>query len=155
MRQALFLYPVLIVPVLALLPGCGSLQEPVFKGIENLKVVRLGKLESTLIFDLHFFNRNNSKIQLKNVQGDAWLDGVSLGHFTVDTLIRIPAKEDFRLLVRLKIDMKYLLHNTTAILLNNEVMLRIQGIAKVGRGTVFIRYPIHYEGKQNLDELLR
>ncbi len=136
-------------------PSCVSLKEPDFKGVENIRVSRLGFNESTLNLDLHYFNPNKSKLKLKQAEGDAWLDGNLLGHFTIDTLIKIPATGDFRLPVMLEMNMKKLLQNSTALLLKNEVTLRVEGKAKVGKGGVFINYPIRYEGKQRTEDLMK
>jgi LEA14-like dessication related protein len=140
---------------LFILPSCVSLKEPDFKGIENIRVSRLGLNESTLNLDLHYFNPNKSKLKLKQAEGDAWLDGNLLGHFTIDTLIKIPANGDFRLPVMLEMNMKKLLQNSTALLLKNEVTLRVEGKAKVGKGAIFINYPIRYEGKQRTEDLMK
>jgi LEA14-like dessication related protein len=140
---------------LFVLPSCVSLREPDFKGIENIRVSRLGLNESTLNLDLHYFNPNKSKLKLKQAEGDVWLDGNLLGHFTIDTLIKIPATGDFRLPVMLEMNMKKLLQNSTALLLKNEVTLRVEGKAKVGKGAIFINYPIRYEGKQRTEDLMK
>ena len=140
---------------LFILPSCVSLREPDFKGIENIRISRLGLNESTLTLDLHYFNPNKSKLKLKQAEGDAWLDGNLLGHFTIDTLIKIPATGDFRLPVMLEMNMKKLFQNSTALLIKNEVTLRVEGKAKVGKGAIFINYPIRYEGKQRTEDLMK
>jgi LEA14-like dessication related protein len=138
-----------------LLFSCGSIKEPEFKGIENVRSSQLGLNESTLLLDLHYFNPNKSRLNLKEAEGDAWLNGISLGHFIVDTLIRIAPLEDFRLPVKLKMDMSHFLQNTMSFFLKKEVLVKIDGMAKVGKAGIFIRYPIHYEGKQDLGELMK
>lgn len=143
---------------ISLLPGfisCKALKEPDFRGIENVKVSRFGLQESTLNLDLHYFNPNKSALTLKKAEGDAWLDGSLLGHFTVDTLIKIPANAGFRMPVTLQMNMKKFLQNSTALLLKNEVTLKVEGKAKVGKAGVFINYPIRYEGKQRTDSLMK
>jgi LEA14-like dessication related protein len=139
----------------AFIISCKGLKEPAFRGIENVKVSRLGLQESTLTLDLHYFNPNKSTLKLKNAEGDAWLDGSLLGHFTIDTLIKIPANADFRMPVTLQMNMKKLVQNSAALLLKDEVTLKVEGKAKVGKGAVFINYPIRYEGKQRTDSLMK
>jgi LEA14-like dessication related protein len=141
--------------VLCLFLSCGSVIEPDFKGIENVKLSQAGLNESSLTLDLYYFNPNKYRLTLKEAEGDAWMEGIPLGHFTIDTLIRIPANADFRLPVKLKMDMNYFLQNTAAALFNNEVAIKIEGRARVGKSGIFIHYPIHYEGKQNLRNLLK
>ena len=149
--------PALFMAVLVsyLLFSCGSVKEPELKEISAMRVSQLGLKESTLSFDLEYFNPNNFQVKLKEAEGDVWLDEKLLGHFTIDTLIHIPARADFRLPVKLKADMNQLLKNSLAALLNKEVLIKIQGSANIGKGLIFIRYPIWYEGKENLGELLK
>ena len=136
------------------LPSCKSFKQPDFKRMDNISLDKLGVKESTLSLDLYYFNPNNSNLKLKEVQGDAWLDGNFLGRFSMDSLIHIPAKDSFYLPVKLKLEMGKLLKNSFAAFLSNEVMLKVKGIAKVGKGFVYINYPINYEGKQNFAALL-
>ncbi|HRA12982.1 MAG TPA: hypothetical protein PKX31_14995, partial [Chitinophagaceae bacterium] len=86
---------------------------------------------------------------------EAWLDNNFLGHFTVDSLINIPANNLFRLPVKLQVDMSKILQSSILAFLNPEVMIKVNGKAKLGKGIVYINYPIKYEGKQNLRELLK
>lgn len=134
--------------------SCGSMKEPEFRSIENIRVTELGATHSMLALDLHYFNPNKSKLKLKEAEGDAWLDGKLLGHFVVDTMVNIPAKSDFRLPVSLQLDMSQVVRNTIHTLLNPEVQLKVEGKARVGKGGIFIRYPMKYEGKINLSKLL-
>jgi LEA14-like dessication related protein len=141
--------------VSSLFLSCRSFKEPEFRGIENVRVSELGIKESNLTLDLHYFNLNKSSLSLKEAEGDAWLDGSPLGHFIIDTLIQIPANADFGLPVKLKMDMNYFLRNTFNAFINKDVLVKIEGKARVGKGGIFIRYPIHYEGKQNFSELMK
>lgn len=123
--------------------------------IENVRVSRLGLIESSLTLSLHYFNPNNKRLKLKKAEGDAWLDGNPLGHFTIDTLIHIPARSDFRLPVKLSMDMSHFVENMSIAFLGKEVTLKVDGMARAGKGIIFINYPLHYEGKQKLGELLK
>ncbi len=130
------------------------MKDPDFRGVENIHLTSLGLKESALTLDLHYYNPNNSRLRLKKAEGEAWLEGNFLGHFTVDTLVLIPANGDFELPVKLQVDMSKAIQNSAAVLFNQEVMVKIEGKARVGKAGFFINYPIHYEGKQNLSELL-
>ena len=138
-----------------LLFSCGPVEEPELKKISAIRVSQLGLKESTLSFEMEYFNPNKFRVKLKEAEGDVWLDEKLLGHFIIDTLIHIPARADFRLPVKLKADMNQLLKNSLATLLNNEVLIKLHGSAKIGKGLIFIRYPIRHERKQRLGELLK
>jgi len=137
------------------LQSCKSFKEPEFKGIENIRVVEIGLKDSKLNLDLHYLNHNKSELRLKHAEGDAWLDETKLGHFIVDTLIRIQPESDFFLPVSLNIDMTYILKNVISAFMNKEFTIKIEGTAKAGKAGIFINFPIHYQGKQNISGLLK
>ena len=131
------------------------MKEPELMDIENVRVSRLGLKESSLTLTLHYFNHNKKRMKLKKAEGDAWLDGNPLGHFTIDTLIHIPALSDFRLPVKMSMDMSHFVENMSVAFSGKEVTLKVDGVARAGKGIISINYPIHYEGKQKLGELLK
>ncbi|HMK26656.1 MAG TPA: LEA type 2 family protein [Chitinophagaceae bacterium] len=137
------------------LSSCGSLKEPELLGIENVRTGRVGLIESSLTLNLHYFNPNNKRLKFQKGEGDAWLDGNPLGHFTIDSLIHIPARAEFSLPVKMIMDMRYFMENMSAALSGKEVTLKVDGMARAGKGIVFINYPLHYEGKQKLSDLLK
>jgi len=145
----------LIFIIVGVLSSCGSIKDPEFQSIENIKLGKLGLSESTLNLDIVYSNPNNTRLKLKSAEGEAWLDYNFLGHFTVDTLIKIPANDLFRLPVKLKIDMSKIVQSSVLAFLNPEVLIKVIGKARVGKGFVYINYPIKYEGKQNLRQLLK
>ena len=144
-----------VVAAAYLMGSCNSMKEPDLRGIENVKMGKLGFKESTVSLDLHYFNPNKSRLKLKSAEGDAWVDERLLGHFIIDTLVHIPGKADFWLPAKLKVDMKNIPQNLSSAFLQKEVTIKIDGMARLGKGMIFINYPIHYEGKQNLGELLK
>lgn len=141
--------------LLIFLASCQSIKKPEFNGIENFRVDRLGAMESTLTLDLNCYNPNRSRFVLKEAEGEAWLDNSFVGHFTVDTLVRIPSYGDFKVPVKLKVDMNYLLRNPVSSLLQTEKLVRLEGNARVGKSGIFINYPIKYEGMQDLTKLIK
>lgn len=144
-----------VLALLFLLCSCKQVKEPDFKGIENVRLVPIGTGGPTLQMDMYYYNPNKSRLSVKEAEGDAWMNGNMLGHFIMDTLINIPAYADFILPVKLQVDMSKLLQNSMTILLNPEVLIKIDGKAKIGKSGIYIRYPIRYEGKQNVAGLLK
>jgi LEA14-like dessication related protein len=140
---------------ISLFASCGKMKDPVFKGIENVKVNELGIEGSTVTLDIRYLNPNNFNGRLKEAEGDAWMDSTYLGHFYVDTTVDIRANSDFLIPVKLNVDMKFILQNTLATFLNKEVLIRIKGKAKLGKNRIYKKYPLSYEGKQNLAELFK
>lgn len=138
-----------------LLPSCNAVKEPEFQGIENLRLSKLGLSESTLHLDIRYNNPNGYGLKMKSAEGDAWIENSYLGHFSMDSLVKVPARGDFNLPVKLKVDMSKILKNSLVSLLSPEVMIKVKGNARVGKGFVYINYPVEYEGKQRLDKLLK
>ena len=136
------------------LMACKNFKEPELQKIDNVRFEKLGKSESTLKFDLKYHNPNPFRVKLKKASGNAWLDGKILGQFTLDSSISIPANAGFSLPVSLGVDMSKVLQNTLRLLLSNEVMLKIEGTARLSKSGISINYPLKYEGKQNLQQLL-
>ncbi len=137
------------------LPSCRAVKDPEIKGIENFRIHSFGLKESSLSFNMLFFNPNGFRLKIKEAEGNAWLDGNLLGYFTVDTLVRVPALGNFQIPVRLKMDMSHFVENISAAVTDKQVTLKLDGWAKAGKGPVFINYPIRYEGKQKWSELIK
>lgn len=137
-----------------LVSSCGKVKEPEFKGVENLHTGKLGLQQSTLNLDLLYFNPNRSGLKLKAAEGDAWIDGQFLGHFSLDSQVVIRGNSNFRLPVTFRAETGRLVKNSLLALLGQQAVLKVEGKALVGKSGVFIHYPIRYEGKHNLSELL-
>lgn len=148
-------FPFFFITITFFVISCGKLKNPEFKGIEDVQTNKLGLKNSTLSLNLLYFNPNKTGLKLKNADGKVWIDGDFLGTFIIDSLINILPRADFRLPVELDIDMKNVFKNSIAAFLRNEVNLKITGMARVGKAGLFINYPVDYEGKQNLNELIK
>lgn len=141
--------------LLAGLSSCDSLKEPEFRNVDNIRLARINREESTLLMDIWYYNPNKARLKLKEASGDAWVDDNFLGTFKMDSLVNIPGREEFSLPVSLQVDMSKLLQNSIYAFLNKEMTVKIKGRARVGKGIFFINYPINYEGKQNMGKLLK
>jgi LEA14-like dessication related protein len=105
---------------------------------------------STLSVNVRYYNPNKSDLKLKDARGDAYIDSIYLGHFSMDTVIKITKLSDFTIPVTLKANMKNIYRNAISLFLNKEFNIRLEGQCKVGKGGVFFPYPIRYQGKQAL-----
>jgi LEA14-like dessication related protein len=146
---------VLVLLIISVLASCGKMKDPVFKGIENVKMNGLGIAASAVTLDIRYLNPNNFKGQLKQAEGDAWMDSTYLGHFVVDTTVDIPANSEFLVPVKLAVDMKQMLKHSLTAFMNEEVMLKISGKAKAGKSGFYRNFSLNYLGKQNLSELFK
>lgn len=137
-----------------ILTSCGSIKEPNLRGIENVQVDKISSGSSTLRIDLRYYNPNKFRMRLKSASGNAWLEGKKLGSFSLDSAVVISPGSDFTLPVTLAVDMKRVLGNTLTILLSDEVTLKIDGTARIGKSGISINYPLKYEGRQKISAML-
>lgn len=144
-----------VVLIIITLVSCGKMKDPVFKGIENVKMNELAIGGSSVTLNIRYLNPNNFKGKLKQAEGDAWIDSTYLGHFTVDTTLQIPANSEFLVPVKLTIDMKQLLQHSLTAFLNEEVMLKITGKAKAGKSGFYRNFSLNYQGLQNMREIFK
>lgn len=138
-----------------ILVSCGKMKDPVFKGIENVRMNGLGIDASSVMLDIRYMNPNKFKGQLTQAEGDAWMDSIYLGHFTVDSIVMIPANSDFLVPVKLAVDIKQMLKHSLTAFLNQDVLLRITGKARAGKSGFYKNFSLNYVGRQNLKELFR
>ncbi|MEO5650999.1 MAG: LEA type 2 family protein [Ginsengibacter sp.] len=128
--------------------SCSSPKALEYKTYHNFSVESLGFNNSTVTLDLEYYNPNNFGMQLKNTDLDIFINGNLLGHSATDTLISIPRKNTFLVPVKFKVDMQNAFKNAWNTLIGKEVLVRLSGKVKVGKGNVFMSFPINYETKQ-------
>lgn len=150
------MHRLLLILLMGLLLGsCKSMKEPEFRGIENVRVGKLGFGESSVTLDMRYYNPNSFKGKLKSAEGEAWMDSTYLGRFLVDSTVTVPAKSEFAVPVQLKVDMKRILKHSLSAFLKDEVTITIKGNAKAGTSGLYKNFPLNYSGKQNLAEIFK
>lgn len=142
----------LIICFVIAMSGCGKMKPPEPRGMEDFRISRFGLKQSTIDLKLTYYNPNKSGITIRNAEGDAWIDNEYAGHFSVDSAVRIHAKDDFAIPVKLKLEMNQVLKTSSAILFGKIVNLRLEGMARLRKAGISFRYPIRFEGKQDLNE---
>jgi LEA14-like dessication related protein len=137
-------------PILAL--GCAKPTGFDYLGVRSVKVVRFGLKESTVSAEVGYYNPNKYPVTMKNADVDVYVNDSYFGHTTLDSTLHIPKKDTFYMPVLLTVNMSA----TTIGLIQtfgqgqDSVKVRMEGKAKIGRGGIFINYPIKYEGMQKL-----
>ena len=128
--------------------SCSSPKALEYRTYHNFSIETLGFNNSTVSLNLEYYNPNNFGMQLKNTDLDIFINGNLLGHSTTDTLINIPRKNTFLVPVRFNVDMQNAFKNAWNTLIGKEVLVRLSGKVRVGKGNVFMSFPINYETKQ-------
>jgi LEA14-like dessication related protein len=144
----------LLIPSIALMAviftSCKKIKEPDYRGYRDLKISNQGNNKGQLSLILDYFNPNNKAVKLKEAEGDVFIDGQLLGHFIVDSLIKINRLSDFSVPVKVSVIMDMLAKQSMKALLNPRVLLKIDGMARVGNGAFFFNVPIKYEKETDL-----
>ena len=125
-------------------------KEPEFIEARNFAILSVGMKTSTIYTDLYYYNPNGFGIQMKKADLDIYIDEKFVGHTLIDTLINIPRKDTFSIPVSMEVEMKKLFPNALSILLKEEVDLKIEGTAKLGKSGIFLNVPVRYHGKHRL-----
>jgi len=141
---------ILIILLVICAVSCRTIKEPEYRGVDSFRIAGIGLDTSMIMLNLTYFNPNKYGLKIKEAEGDAYIDSIYLGHFLLDSLIKIPKSSDFTVPFLLKANMKNIYTNALSVFANKEFNIRLEGRCKVGRGGLFFPYPIHYEGKQSL-----
>jgi LEA14-like dessication related protein len=140
---------------LVFLASCKSenVKEPEFRDISNVRLVELGVLQSTAGVDLIYYNPNNFGLQLSEARGDVYVDNAYLGRFGLEEKVQVGKRSEFVVPALIKLDMIGAIKNQRELLKKKEVLVRIDGIARVKKAGFTRDVPIKYEALQNIEKL--
>lgn len=136
--------------VILSLASCAKPKDLEYVDFRNLRVLKWGLKESTVGIDVDFYNPNKSRLQLKKADVDVYINETYLGKSTLDSLVRIPARDTFSLPVTMRVATGGALTNLLRIVADSSVVIRMEGNASFGKGGVFVNYPIKYEGRKRI-----
>ncbi len=128
--------------------SCSSPKALEYKTYHNFSIQKLGFNNTAITLDLEYYNPNNFGLQLKNTDLDIFINGNRLGHSASDTLINIPKRSHFILPIKFDVDMQNIFKNALNTLLGKEVVVKLSGKLRVGKGNVFLSFPLNYESKE-------
>jgi len=140
---------VLLIPIL-LFGACSKPEMPQFVGIGNFNIESLGGNQSVVSADVTYYNQNKFDLKLRKADLDIYLADKYVGKTVLDTLIEIPKLDTFNVPVKITVDVKSLVSNAISALLFNQIKIKIQGTAKVGRSGFLMNLPVLYEGNQKV-----
>jgi LEA14-like dessication related protein len=119
-----------------------------YKGLNNVKIKNLGFEYVDLSLNLVCYNPNNFKLDLKKVDCEVYIDNRYLGNYALDTLMHIPKKQNFELPSQMRVSMGGVFKNAFSLLMNKEVLIKVKGKTKIGKGSIFFDVPFTYESRQ-------
>jgi len=131
--------------------ACGKFKDLEFVRVAGINLDNLGFQKSIVRMTLAYYNPNGFNLKLKDANFDLYFDDTQVGHSIQDTMIMIPAKDTFYFPVKLEVNMENVFKNALGALMNKEVTIKASGNCKVGKGGVFLPFPIKCETKQPLN----
>lgn len=142
----------LIAILLFLMAGCSSPKPLQYQDISSVQLQKFDIEHAAIVANLRFYNPNGYGLSLKNGNLDAYINDKYLGKASVDERIAVPPNNSFILPVTINIDMLRVLKDAFDLLslAKNDVLLRLQGTISAGKGGVYFRVPVIYEGKQKI-----
>jgi LEA14-like dessication related protein len=136
-----------------LLTSCGSsnIREPEYREISEIKLIEIGLLQSTAGIDLVYYNPNSFGVQLSEARGDVYIDNAYLGRFSLQEKVQVRKRSEFIVPAIVKLDMIGALKNQQELLKKKEVLVRVDGTARVKKAGITRDIPLKYEGMQNIE----
>jgi LEA14-like dessication related protein len=131
----------------------GNVKEPEFRDVSNVRLIEMGILQSTAGIDLIYYNPNSFGVQLKEARGDVYVDNAYLGRFTLEEAVDVGRRSEFTVPAIIKLDMIGAIKNQREIYKKKEVLVRIDGVARLKKSGFSKEIPINYESMQNIEKL--
>ena len=140
----------LVVLLSFLFMACAGPKSFEYRAVKNIKLDQLGFDHTNLTMELAYYNPNSFGLDLKKLDADVYVDNHFLGKFHLDTLMHIPKKQNFELPSRMRVAMGGVFKNAFSLLMNKEVLIKVKGKTKIGKGSIFFDVPFTYETRQTI-----
>ncbi|MBC9931896.1 LEA type 2 family protein [Chitinophaga qingshengii] len=141
----------IIIATWGLASSCEKMKDLQFVRVASLQMDEMGMSKSIVRLTLAYYNPNNYRLQLKDANFNVFFDDTEVGRSIQDTMINIPAKDTFYFPVKLEVNMANVLKNAFTAFSSKEVTIKATGNCKVGKGGVYLPFPIKCETKQALN----
>jgi LEA14-like dessication related protein len=141
------------VVIAAIISSCAKPKDLEFIDIQNIRMVKWGLSESLVGLDVRLYNPNKQRVQLKEAIAKVYVDSAYLGDTDMDTTIIVPKRDTFAIPLLLKVQTATALSKVMESLQDSAVNVRVEGSVKMGKGGVFLTYPIRYQKMQSLADL--
>ena len=136
-----------------ILSGCSKVKDPEFRRIDHFHVKSLGLEQTTIGFNVTYFNPNNFGVTVKETAADIYMDSVYLGKFVQDSTVSVNKNSEFSIPLFGAVTMKTALQMNFQDIGNRDILLKADGNVKVGKAGIFVTKAIHYQGKHRLSEI--
>lgn len=131
--------------------ACGKLEEPQFRRLENFGVRKMDLRQAVIGFDATFSNPNRFGVSVKEADLDIYVDSFYLGKFIQSKEITVQPETEFSIPLEGTLSLQQALQSEWKQKLGKEVLLKANGVVKVGKAGVFITKKVNYQGRRKLD----
>ena len=144
-----------LAPVIMLLASCksGAIREPEYRDMRDVRLIKVGLLQTTAGLNLVYYNPNKFGVQLKDATGKVYINDIYLGHFEMNETVKVHKTSDFVVPAIIKLDNLSAFANHNEIWNMKEANIRIDGLARLKKAGITTEVPIKYEGRQNIEKL--
>lgn len=129
-----------------------NVQEPEFRDVQNVKLVEVGLLQTKAGAELVYYNPNNFNVTLSSARGDVYIDGQYMGRFELTDKVSVRKRSEFVIPAVLKLDNISAIKNRD-IINKDQVLIRIDGMARLTKTGFSKDIPIKYEKMESTDKL--
>lgn len=142
-HQIKFFYNVLLCASAFVMFSCAPKEPVVFKGVNNI-VVDMSEGKPVLKADVFFFNPNDMKMKLKDVNVDVLVDGVKSAEVKHPIDMDIPSKSDFSVPVTAQLNLKdgNLLNTVIGLFGGKKYEVTFTGNIRVGIHGIALKVPV-------------
>jgi LEA14-like dessication related protein len=137
--------------LILIISSCAKMQEPEFRRIEGFGIKKIGIKETTIGFNLTWFNPNNFGVAVKEAAFDVYMDSVFLGKFTQPTEVSVNRNGEFSIPMEGTVSLLTALQFDIPKMVGKMVFIQANGNVMVGKAGVFIKRDLNYKGNHRLD----
>lgn len=146
----------IFIAILLIASVAGSCTKPKdleFVDISNLRMIKWGLTESLVGVEIRLYNPNNQRVQVKDPVAKIYANSAYLGETRMDSVVMVPRMDTFSIPLVLKVQTVTAISQLLEALSDSMVNVKVEGNVKMGKGGVFITYPIRYEQLQRVSDL--
>jgi len=143
-----FLHPPLFWAMIVLLAfSCVPKEQVVFKGVKNIAVKEGSGTDAVITADAYFFNPNDVKMKLKEINVDVMINGKPSAHVKQHIKLAIPANGDFQVPLTANLSLKELglLDTILNLLGGKKYEVEYLGFIRIAVHGVTIKVPVKYK----------
>jgi len=137
--------------VIIIFTSCAKMKEPEFRRIDNFGIKKLGLQETTIGFNLTWFNPNNFGVTVKEAVFDVFVDSIYLGKFIQPNPVSVNSNGEFSIPMEGKVSLLTALQFDIPKMVGKMVFIQANGNVMVGKAGIFMNKELNYKGNHRLD----